>query len=84
MAHDNFSKSQQTNFNNSQLFRKNMFHINKAELFANPKSRTLNVLKTMRSCLDNNYYFVNDLLIIMNIKREILMSLNHNVKMNSA
>ena len=34
----------------------------------------------MSSCLDNNYYHVNDTLIIMNIKQEILMSLNHYVK----
>ena len=35
----------------------------------------------MRSHLDNNYYYLNDLLIIMNIKQEILMSLKHYAKM---
>ena len=34
----------------------------------------------MRSCFDNNYYYVNDLLIIMNIKREVLKSLEHYAK----
>ena len=34
----------------------------------------------MRSCLGSNCYFVTDLLIIMNIKREILKSLEHYAK----
>ena len=34
----------------------------------------------MRSCIDSNYYYVNDLLIIMDIKREILMSLENYAK----
>ena len=36
----------------------------------------------MRNCLDYNYnyYYANDLLNIMNIKRELLMSLYHYAK----
>ena len=34
----------------------------------------------MRSCLGSNYYYANDLLIIMNIKREILQSQEHYAK----
>ena len=49
----------------------------KTELFANPIIRTLNLLYAMRSCLNNNYYYVNVILITMKIKREILMTLNH-------
>ena len=33
----------------------------------------------MKSCLESNYY-VNDLVIIVNINREILMSLEHEAK----
>ena len=48
---------------------------------SNQTIRTSNLLLTMRSCLDNNYYYVKNLLIIMNIKGETLMSLNHYAKM---
>ena len=36
----------------------------------------------MRSCLGSNYYYVNDSLIIMNIKREILKSLYGTLRKN--
>ena len=33
-----------------------------------PKNWNMKHSITVRSCLDNNFYYVNDLLIIMNIK----------------
>ena len=77
MAQYNFSISQQTNFNNNLFYTKIFSVFSKTELFANQIIRTLNLLQTMKSYLDNIYYYVNDLPIIMNIKSKILISLKH-------
>ena len=68
MAHDNFLISQQTNFDNNKLLRKEIFSIFKNK--AARKTNNLNIKYSifMMLYLVNNYYYVNDLPIVMNIK----------------
>ena len=81
MAQDNFYISQQNNFNNNQLLRRKVFSINKNKnrVIRQPKDLR-NLVKAIRSCLENNYYCVSDLILIINIKREIIMSLKYYAK----
>ena len=61
--------------NVAQSLCKNIFSIN--EYRATRKSNNSNIknsIQPARCCFDKNFYYVIDLLVLMNIKREILMS----------
>ena len=59
-----------------------MFSINKNKYRNIRKSKNSNMKPSISHRIPSNYNYVNDLLIIMNIKQEVLMLLNHYTKMH--
>ena len=52
----------------NHAIRKNIFSISENRATCKPNNSKIKDSVTVRSYLDNNFYYVNDLLIIMNIK----------------